>query len=466
MRDRQGLEMTAATAAAVQHYDRAVDALLHFRPAMLEEADAARRVDPACPMAAALGAYLRLLSTEPADGAEARRILGDYRKAARGPAGPREEAHVLAAEALAGGDMHAGGGVLRALTREHPRDVLALAVGHQVDFFTGDALSLRDRIAEALPAWPADDPHRSLVLGMLAFGLEEAGDYVRAEEVGREAVERDPADVWGIHAVAHSYEMRARVGDGLRYLDARRVAWGADTTLTVHTWWHHALFRLEAGDVEGVLRTHDERIHHAGSPGLALELLDGSALLWRLWLDGHDVSTRWRRLAAAWDAQVAEPAYAFNDLHAVMAWVGAGEEARAAALIAERERWLARPRPGCSNYAMTARIGLPACRAVLAFARGRHAEAVDLLYPIRHHLNEFGGSHAQRDVLQRTLLECAFRAGRRELAAALVAERLHVKPDSPWNWAQQARLSGVLGDPEGEARARERETALRRAAAG
>ena len=67
VRDQHGLEMTAADSSAVKHYDRAIDELLHFRAAMLDEANAAAAADPACPMAAALGAYLRLLSTEPAE---------------------------------------------------------------------------------------------------------------------------------------------------------------------------------------------------------------------------------------------------------------------------------------------------------------------------------------------------------------------------------------------------------------
>jgi len=137
---------------------------------------------------------------------------------------------------------------------------------------------------------------------------------------------------------------------------------------------------------------------------LALELLDASALLWRLLLDGHDETARWQALGAAWGPQVEPAFYAFNDLHAVMAWAAAGDVARAERLIADRERYLDEPRPGVSNYLMTARIGLPACRAAVAFTNGRYGEVADLLYPIRNHLNEFGGSHAQRDVLNLTLL--------------------------------------------------------------
>jgi len=429
-----------------------------------ERGEAARE-DPGCPIAAVLGAYLRLLSTEPADAAEARGLLAAFREAARGRRFlPREEAHLSAAAAWLAGDMHGAGRVLRGIAREHPRDALALAVGHQIDFFTGDALALRDRIAEAIGSWPDDHSHAAPLTGMLAFGLEEAGDYERAEETGRRAVARDPRDVWGIHAVAHTYEMRARMRDGLRFFEERREDWAEGNVLAVHNWWHCALFTLETGDVDAVHRIYDSRIHHAESAGLAFELLDASALLWRLFLDGHDETARWRALAQAWGAQVETPFYAFNDLHAVMAWVACDDMARVERLLADRERYLAEPRPGQSNYTMTARIGLPACRAVVAFAGGRYGEAIDQLYPIRHHLNEFGGSHAQRDALQRTLLEAALRAGRHDLASSLVRERIHAKPDSPYNWRQEARLRSAAGDDSGAAEAERRAADLQRAA--
>jgi hypothetical protein len=277
-------------------------------------------------------------------------------------------------------------------------------------------------------------------------------------------VDRDPRDVWGIHAVAHSLEMRARVDLGLRFFEERRAAWGEGNALAVHNWWHYALFMLETGDVEAVRRVYDARIHHAASAGLALELLDASALLWRLSMEGHDDAARWKALAAAWGPQVDAPFYGFNDVHAVMAWAAAGDVARARALIADRERYLDEPRPGVSNYTMTLRIGLPACRAVVAFVEGRHVDVVETLYPIRHHLNEFGGSHAQRDVLQRTLLESALRGGRLELARALAAERVQAKPDSPYNWLQEARVARAAGDAAGGAEAERRAAALRRPA--
>jgi hypothetical protein len=463
--DQNGLAMSGASAAAARHYDRAIDELLHLRAEVADESKAALADSPDFPMGNVLAAYLKLLTTEAEDARTARARFGAFRRRIEESSLlPRERAHLAAVQALIDGDFLTCGSLLAQITVEHPRDALALLAGHQIDFFTGDARSLRDRIGGALTAWREDDPHFGHVLGMYAFGLEEAGHYDLSEEAGLRAVELNARDVWGIHAVAHTYEMQGRFGDGLRYLDARAPDWSTGTFFNVHTWWHYCLYALEAGDVPRVLAIYDSVM--AGGQ-TCMELLDAAALLWRLQLEEPDrtgLDERWRALADAWPARVAEPFYAFNDMHAVMSYVGAGRIRDAGELIASREAYAAEPRPGVTNRDMTLRVGLPVCRAIVAFGRGDYPAVVELLYPIRHRINEFGGSHAQRDAVQKTLLEAALRAGLRDVTRVLVSERVSVRPCSPYNWLKQAALADALGDRAAAAAARLRAGELVRAA--
>jgi tetratricopeptide (TPR) repeat protein len=373
----------------------------------------------------------------------------------------REQAHHEAIGAWVAGDWVGAGAALDGLLQRWPADLLALQLGHQLDFFVGDAANLRDRPGRTLPALDPQHPHTAFVRGMQAFGLEESGDYGAAEAAGLRAVETNPDDVWAVHAVVHVREMQGQVDEGIRFLVDREADWGSGNLFKVHNWWHLALFLLEVGEIDRILDIYDAELHNAKSEGVPLEMLDASALLWRLLLDGHDTGERFGALADAWATRLMPASwYVFNNLHGVMALVGAGRLADAEHHIEELAGYVHRDGAG-TNVRMASTIGLPACRAVLRFGQGRYDEAVDELVPIRRTFQMFGGSHAQRDALVRTLLESALRAGQLDLARALIAERLSLRPTSVYGWTQQARLQQALGDRDSEGAARQEATDLR-----
>jgi len=444
-------------AATIDRYERALDRLVRFHPDVVDLATELVAVDEPVPMAHALVAYLHLMSTDPADLASARAA---HEALVVAGGNERERAHAAAIGAWLGGDWGGAAQRLDDLSVRWPTDLLALVFGHQLDFFTGDAQSLRDRPIRSLRAIDPEHPHAGFVRGMAAFGLEESGHYGAALTAGEAAVEANPDDVWAIHAVVHTFEMQGRIDEGIGFLRSDRTCWEAGNLFTVHNWWHLALFELEAGRPERALAIYDAEVHHAGSLGVPIEMLDASALLWRLLLDGVDTGGRFGPLADSWHPKAAaEPWYVFNDLHAAIAFAGAGRLPDVQQLIGRLERWVDTARG--SNARMTAEIGLPTCRAVLAFAQDRHADVVDELSPIRRVLARFGGSHAQRDAMQRTLLESALRSGRYDLAAALTAERLGVREDSTYSWMQRARALQGLGDASGASAASARAGAVR-----
>ena len=73
----------------------------------------------------------------------------------------------------------------------------------------------------------------------------------------------------------------------------------------------------------------------------------------------------------------------------------------------------------------------PLTLAIKAFGEARYGETVRLIRPVREIAHRFGGSHAQRDLLNLTLIEAALRSGQQALAAGLCAERLTTRPYSP-----------------------------------
>lgn len=417
-----------APSGATEQSLATLDAALHqFRCYIgdpVATVDAALAQSPDLLMAHALRAYLHLLGTEPAALPTA---WASLQRARRLPANDREQQHLRAIEQLARGRWRDAGRTLEDLSIAHPRDALALQVGHLIDFYTGESRMLRDRIARALPAWDRSMPGYHAIIGMYAFGLEETGQYAQAEAHGRHGVELEPRDGWAQHAVAHVMEMQGRVHDGIAWMRAAPQSWSHESFFAAHNWWHLALYHLELNEIDVVLDLFDGPIFGARST-VVLDLIDASAMLWRLHLRGVDVGTRWEAVADNWAPLADAGNYAFNDLHAMMAFVGAGRPALAGAVLEAQRRAM---QGQGDNVMFTGEVGSAATQAIAAFGAGDYAKTVTLLRPIRHRAHRFGGSHAQRDLLDLTLLEAAIRAGEPNLARSLAAERLAARPASP-----------------------------------
>ncbi|WP_029000668.1 tetratricopeptide repeat protein [Azohydromonas australica] len=423
LQDATGHTLTGATAAALDAFEQAAHELRCLAGDPAASIERALETAPEMTMAHAFKAWLHLLGTEP-EGLPVARAACEAGAAL--PGTERERAHLHAAGLLAHRRWHEAARALEDLSLRWPRDALALQAGHQVDFFTGDSRMLRDRIARALPAWDASLPGYHAVLGMHAFGLEETGDFAQAEVQGKRAVELQPRDSWAWHAVAHTLEMRNRPGDGIAWLEPNSASWAPGSFLSVHNWWHLALFHLELDHHDKVLRLYDEAIAGSGLPQL-LDLIDASAMLWRLQLRGLDVGDRWQPLADRWAPLVRESLYAFNDLHAMLAFTGAGRADEQQRLLRAQDEALAL---GGDNAGFVREVGGAAARAAMAFGDGDYARCVALLRPVRHRAHRFGGSHAQRDLLDLTLIEAALRAGDQALARGLAAERAALRPAS------------------------------------
>lgn len=427
--DLQGLPLTGANAEATRCYNEAVHAFNVYRGDPMALLAASIDLAPRFAMAHILKASLLALATEPAATQEARSTLAALKTLKMNE---REGSLVAALDRLVDAEWTAAAQHLDRHNMRFPHDLVALQIGHLIDFYRANARSLRDRIARVLPSWSPDMPGFPIVLGMYAFGLEEMGAYARAEDMGRRSVALEPLDCWAHHAVAHVMEMQGRAEDGVGWMIAREPYWSGDANFfKVHNWWHRSLYHLDLGHRIEVLALYDEQIRSTRS-AVALDLVDASALLWRMHLTGQDVGARWTELAATWDAHADGRSYPFNDWHAVMAYLGAGRDKDVSRIIDAH-----RNADGAAGEVAgwSSRIGLPLVEGFAAFWRGDYHTAVERLHGARFIANAFGGSHAQRDVIDWTLMEAALRGGLRDVAAALANERIALKPHSPVNRA-------------------------------
>lgn len=433
-KDRQGNPLLGANAAAGLAFDQGLAAYATYHGDPIAAFDRAIEESPDCAMAWIAKAWLHALATESQASQKARTYLA---KAATLPQGPREKAHCEALAKLLQGEWSQAGQRLERHSAQMPHDLLALQSGHMIDFFAASGRSLRDRIARVLPLWEGV-PGASWVMGMAAFGFEEAGDYQQAEALGREALAQDPNDSWAHHAVAHVMEMTGRPEEGLSWMAHRETFWASpDDMLQTHNWWHRALCHIETDDLQGAMALYDGPIRGKGH-GYTLALADASALLWRLDLQGADTGNRWEELSQKWQLQTDPGTYAFNDLHEAMAHLGADRPDLALKLVQA-------PARNSEAGLWMARYGKPLIQGFIAFKARDYRTAADHLMAARHIAGGFGGSHAQRDVIDWTLAEVALRGQMAGLAQALAQERLALRPHSPVNQAFLRRAVALHG---------------------
>ncbi len=435
LKDRYGNPASTASSAAMAKYDEALELIRLYRGDPIAALDAALAEDPDFGGAWAARAGLLVQQTDAAYAEETARSL---RAGAAANLNDRDRKHLQAATDWAEGRYQEGTMRYARVSQDNPRDLLALQYAHVGCFFLGLQSELRDWPLQALRAFKRGEDGFSFIQGMAAFGLEECGDYARADIYGRQAVEADPRDGWSVHAVAHVNEMRGDLEAGIPWLADNAQHWAPESGFAYHNWWHLALLYLDRGDIAQVLDLYDQKVRPNADSSVLLEGIDASALLWRLKLEGADVGNRFEKVADAWSRASEDAIYAFNDLHAIMAFLGAGR-------TADVERTLKAMRNAAAdsgdNAYMTRKIGLPLAEAFVAFDAGRYGECVEKIVATRGIAQRFGGSHAQRDILSLTALHAAIRGGFGSTAEALAAERLAHKPQSPWagRLARQAR---------------------------
>ena len=426
--DAQGLECTAQDPRAVAAYDDALAAFFEFRLSTQNHLKTALAADPDFVMGLCFRAYLLMQFGSRQIYPKFDPVLARL-KALDRHANPRERAHIAALGHWREGRIGDACRIWESIFVATPQDLLALRLHHGMSFWLGRRENLRNAPAAVLGRIDESTPGYGAVLGMFSFGLEECGDYVRAEEFGRRAQTLNPNDLWALHAVAHVMEMQCRHAEGREWLERPFDEWGDRNPFKDHVWWHASLFALEEGDEERAIDIyeHELRIDEAG---FYLDVQNAASLLMRLSLLGKDVGARWVELAELAEARTGDHVMPFTDLHFMMSLTGAGRLDEAARYLASLETFSREESPDAAS--VTAALGLPVAAALLAHAKGDFGRCADLLFPLRHALAPLGGSHAQQDVFQQILIDAVIRDGRRDLARSLLAERTSLRPGGRW----------------------------------
>jgi tetratricopeptide (TPR) repeat protein len=282
----------------------------------------------------------------------------------------RERLYVQALEQAARGRIADSVATYETVLAHHPTDLLAQRLSQMELFWIGEMLWSAEISGRVTTAWNGGVASYAVHLACRAFDLEETRHFDEAERLGREAVEMDPSEVWGAHAVAHVLFMQGRHDEGVAWLDGLKDHWSDANQMQFHLWWHRCLFHLERGEFDHALRIYDERVRNRelplvkAMPDLYIDMQNGASMLLRLELRGVPVGNRWDELAELTLARLEDHTSPFTSAHYAAILAASGRFAEAGQLL-QTKREFAAPDEGTlgPRYSIAA---IPAEEAAIA----------------------------------------------------------------------------------------------------
>ncbi|MEM9342326.1 MAG: tetratricopeptide repeat protein [Pseudomonadota bacterium] len=323
----------------------------------------------------------------------------------------------------------------------NPADTISMKLSHGIRFMLGDNHGMLRSVERVLAAHGPTHPLYGYTLGCHAFALEETGYYAKAERVGLRGLEFADDDAWGLHAVAHVYDMTHDTTRGIALIDSNMPAWGHCNNFRFHVWWHKALLHLDEGDVATVLDLYDRKIRDEKTDDYR-DISNATSLLMRLEIEGIDVGDRWVELADLSERRTEDGCLTFADMHYMLALIG---EKRSDAALRLNASVAERAEASDDMAEVMDTPGYATSHGLAAFGEADYGQAFSHLKAAQPDFQAMGGSHAQRDVFERLTIEAGLRAGRLAETEALLRARTELRDGHEDSFAasRMARISAL-----------------------
>lgn len=423
--DRYGQPISTSSHAARDAYIAGVDCVLSAAHGDQSHLARAIEADPGLAVAHAALARARFLM---ADVAGARQAAACARSLA-GKATEREQSHVNALCLAIEGKPVDSFAATRAHLAEHPRDAMVASPATGVFGLIGFSGRLgrepeQVEFLETIKSHLADDWWFQAVY---AFALEEFGRLDEALALIERSMEANPHNAHGAHIKAHVLYERGEDRAALDYLESWLPAYPREGLMHCHISWHVALFALILGDIDRAWQVYRAQVHPGGAWGPALNVAtDAPAFLWRAELAGHARQpSLWDEVHAYGQKSFPKPGIAFVDVHRALTAVAAGDSDAIKSFVADLEERAASGRSPAGD--VVPRLA----RGLAAYGAGDWATAIAVLEPALVETVRIGGSRAQRDLVENTLLAAYLKAGRDADARRLVDAHAERRPSVP-----------------------------------
>jgi tetratricopeptide (TPR) repeat protein len=417
LKDRYGLGLSTASADARDAYVEAADLALTFYPGAAEAYDRAIAADPR--FALAYAGKAQMLARQ-GDVAAARAALAAAREMTAGLA-EREAGHIAFFDFAFAGRTDAAIDALHPHLRAWPRDALVVSTAANPNGLLGGCgrIGQKHQIAELMDSLAphyGDDPW---FLSYHAMALSEDGQLGPARATIERSVAANPKNAHAAHGFAHVCYESGALDDARSFLSSWLTTYPRDGFFHGHLSWHFSLCEIQAANWEKASHLYRDGIaldRHSGGP--QQKVSDGAAFLWRSELAGYPRdAAAWRGLYDYANSALARPGSGLADLHVILAQAVMGDDTGLKARTRQMEQAAREGRYPSGSYLPTLASGFA------AFEHGDFAGAIAALAPLTGQNERIGGSRAQHDLIEFTLLKAYINTIRLEEARRLLGAR-------------------------------------------
>ena len=411
--DRYELSLSTTSAAARDAYIEASDLALTFYPGAAEAYDRAIAADPGFALAYAGKAQLLMRQ---GDVASARGALGAAKDVAAGLC-EREASHIGFFDLVFAGRTDAAIAALHEHLASWPRDALVVASAANPNGLIGGSgrIGQKRQIAVLMDSLAPHYGDDFWFTAYHAMALSEDGQLGAAWEKIERSVAANPNNAHGAHGYAHVCYESGELDTARSFLSSWLSTYPREGFFYGHLSWHLSLCEIQAGNWAQALQLYQDAIaldRHSGGP--QQKISDGAAFLWRSELAGHPRdAAAWRTLYDYASSALPRPGNGLADLHVILTQAVMADDARARQIedLARDGRYPS------GSY-------LPAlARGFAAVERGDYSDAIAALAQFVAENERIGGSRAQHDLIEFTLLKAYIDTHRLEEARHLLSMR-------------------------------------------
>jgi len=409
--------LSTTSTAARDAYVQGCDRTLTLYPGAVEAFDRAIAADPG--LALAHAGKAQVLARE-GNATAARTALAAAKGLASGLLA-REASHIAYFDVVFAGRSDATIAAMEAHLSAWPRDALVVATAGNPNGVIGTSgrIGQKHQIAALMDGLAPHYGDDFWFLSYHAMALSEDGRLAAARQKIEQSLAANPNNAHGAHGFAHVCYESGDCESGRAFLSSWLRTYPQNGFFHGHLSWHLSLCELQAGNWAEALRLYRDAIaldRHSGGP--QQKMSDATAFLWRSELAGYPRDEdAWRTMYEYANSALPLPGNGLADLHVVLAQAVMRDDAARDVRATQMEDLARDGRYPSGSY-------LPeVSRGFAAFECGDFSAAIDTLAPLAAQNERIGGSRAQHDLIEFTLLKAYLEAGRLEEARCLLNAR-------------------------------------------